>query len=325
MSETERPGDGERVRQEALDWLRRLTSGEASRADLDALDRWRAQSPQHRRALAEANLLWGVLGRVAQEAGARDAVRAAGRLTGHRVGRRALLAGAAAAAGFAYLAVRPPFHLWPAVAELMADYRAATGERRQLAIAAGITVELDTQTSLTAPVPAGPLYSLELIAGQLAVTIQAAAARPVVIAAAGGQARAEQARFNLRRDGASVSVTCAEGAVQVAYRSMTATLGTGQQVTYGEHGLGAAVASDPAVATAWQRGLLIFRDAPLAAVVDEVNRYRPGRIILLNEALAARKVVAGFQLDRIDEVVDYLTRAFGAKARQLPGGVVLLS
>jgi transmembrane sensor len=47
----------DRVQQEALDWLRRLTSGEVTRADLDAFERWRAGSPERRRALAEANLL----------------------------------------------------------------------------------------------------------------------------------------------------------------------------------------------------------------------------------------------------------------------------
>jgi transmembrane sensor len=296
-----------------------------TRADLDAFDRWRAESPGHRRALAEANLLWDVLGKVAREADARG-------FTGPPIrpffrepaGRRALLAGAAVAS-IAYLLVRPPLHLWPAVTELMAAYRTATGERRQLAIASGIAVEMDTQTSVTAPVTVDQSYSLELISGQLAVSVQAAAARSIVVAAAGGQTRADRANFDVRRSGSSVCVTCADGDVRVSYRSRTATLGPGQQVIYDDQGLGSAASADPAVVTAWQRGLLIFRDAPLAEVVEEVNRYRPGRIILLNDALAERKVVAGFRLDQIDDVVNYIRQAFGAKIRSLPGGVVLLS
>jgi transmembrane sensor len=80
-----------------------------------------------------------------------------------------------------------------------------------------------------------------------------------------------------------------------------------------------------AVATAWQHGMLIFRHEPLSHVVSEVNRYRPGRIILLDQKLGARDVVANFHLDRIDEVVDHVVAAFGAHATFLPGRVVLLS
>lgn len=316
----------ERAQREALDWLRRLTSGEVARADLDALDRWRAQSPEHRRALAEANLLWDVLGKVAREADARGLAHGGPvrSFLGRPVARRAALA-SAAAASIAYLVARPPLHLWPTVAELMAPYRTATGERRQLTVASGIAVEMDTQTSLAAPVTAGEFYSLELISGQLAVSVHAEADRSVVIAAAGGLARADRGSFDVRRDVSSVCVTCADGVVQVSYRSSTATLRPGQQVIYNDRGLGSTITADPTVVTAWQRGLLIFRDVPLAEVVVEVNRYRPGRIILLNEALAERKVMAGLRLDQIDDFVTYIGQTFGAKIRSLPGGVVLLS
>jgi transmembrane sensor len=334
MSETEKPtgmiadtsDPDANTEREALDWLRRLTSGKVTRADLDALDRWRAESPRHRQALAKANLLWDVLGKVAHEADARGfthggPVRA---FLGHSTGRRAVLAGAAAAS-VAYLLVRPPLHLWPTVKELMAPYRTATGERRQLTVASGIEVEMDTQTSLTAPTTVGQLYSLELISGQLAVSVQAEADRSVIVAAAGGQTRADLGKFDVRRTGSSVCVTCADGVVHVSYRSMAATLQPGQQLTYDDHGLGSAIGTDPTVVTAWQRGLLIFRDVPLAEVVEEVNRYRSGRIILLNDTLAERKVIAGFRLDQIDDIVNYIGQAFGAKIRWLPGGVVLLS
>jgi transmembrane sensor len=319
-----RAAEAERVQQEALDWLRRLTSGQVTHADLDALDRWRAADPKHRRAIAEANLLWDVLGKVADEADASDRARVPPRVfAGRPMARRALVTGAVAA-GAACLAVWPPAHLWPTLSELMAAYRTVTGERRQLAIASAITLQMDTQTSMTAPVTVDRRYSLELIAGQLAVSVQAAA-QPVVIAAASGRSRADGANFNVRRDGSSVCVTCAEGAVQVSYQSSTTTLGPGEQVTYGGDGLGQVTVVNPTVVTAWQRGLLIFHDVALEQVIAEVNRYRPGRIILLNEVLRERKVMVGFRLDRIDDVVGYFTQAFNMRARSLPGGVVLLS
>jgi transmembrane sensor len=309
-----------RIRLEALDWLRRLTSGSATQADLETFESWREQSADHRSALAEANLLWDVLGDVARAAEPHPVVRS---LLTRPIGRRALLAGATVA-GAAYLAFRPPYHLWPAVSELMAPYHTGTGEQRQVAIGSGVTVEMDTQTSLSGPVAKGQLYSLELLSGQLAVSVESSM-RTVVVSAAGGQSRAVQAKFNVRYENSGVCVTCSEGAVDISYNSQTLTLHEGQQATYGDRGLGPIVATDPSVATAWQRGLLLFRDVPLARVVDEVNRYRHGRIILLNRVLGERRVVAGFRLDQIDAVVDYFRQAFGAKINVLPAGVVLLS
>jgi transmembrane sensor len=310
-----------RIRQEALDWLQRLTSGAMTQADLETFESWRGQSAEHRDAVAEANLLWDVLGKVAREANARPVARSP--LNGP-IGRRALLAGATAA-GAAYLAFRPPFHLWPAASELMATYHTETGEHRQLAVASGITLEMDTRTSLNVPVAKGQLYSLELISGQLAVSIGATSMHSVVVSAAGGQSRAEQGKFNVRYEDSGVCITCSEGTVDISYNSRSLTLHSGQQVTYGDHGLEPVVATDPSVAMAWQRGLLLFRDVPLARVIDEVNRYRRGRIILLNRALGERRVVAGFRLDQIDAVVDYFQQAFGAKIHTLAAGVVLLS
>jgi transmembrane sensor len=78
--------------------------------------------------------------------------------------------------------------------------------------------------------------------------------------------------------------------------------------------------------TAWERGVLIFRNQSLGYVVDEVNRYRAGRIILLNQALGSRPVaLASFHLDRLDEIIPQMEALYGARARYLPAGIVLLS
>jgi transmembrane sensor len=320
----DRGAEMERAREEALHWLRRLGSGEVTASDLEALERWRMASAAHRRAFAEANLFWDVLGKVALEARARDRAGQPKVLpfTGP-IGRRALLAGAMAAS-IAYLVARPPLKLWPSVAELSADYRTATGEQKRLAIAPGITVEMNTQTSVSAPVKDEQHYSLELVAGEVAVSIHAEAGQPIHIAAGHGRIEADHADFDVRRDGGSVCVTCTTGMVRIA-GAVLATLGAGQQLTYGDGGSETVISIDANVVTAWKRGMLIFRNAPLTQVIAELNRYRPGKIILLNAALADRTVVAGFRLDQIGEAVNYLSRAVGAQARSLPGGVVLLT
>lgn len=46
------------LKREALAWVVRLTSGEATRADAQALQAWRGQSPAHEQAYREAARLW---------------------------------------------------------------------------------------------------------------------------------------------------------------------------------------------------------------------------------------------------------------------------
>jgi transmembrane sensor len=232
---------------------------------------------------------------------------------------------AASTAAVAYFGSRPPLNLWLSVDELRAEYRTAKGEQRQLALTDDVSLLLNTQTSINVrPVSAGS-RAIELIAGEAAVTANAPAAAPFVVLAAGGRTNASVARFDIRCDGTTVCVISRDGVVEVERGGRSVTVPPGYQVSYGVEGLGPVAAAELAAATAWQQGLLIFRHETLRHVIAEVNRYRSGRIILLDEQLAERDVVASFHLDRIDEVVEHVVQAFGARATFLPGGVVLLS
>ena len=60
-------------------------------------------------------------------------------------------------------------------------------------------------------------------------------------------------------------------------------------------------------------------------VIEEVNRYWRGRIILLNGDLGRRRVSVRLELARIEEIISYVQSVLGASVRRLPGGVVLLT
>jgi transmembrane sensor len=314
---------------QAMAWVVRLASGTATTEDAEALRRWRSQNPLHRQAFAEAKLLWEALGAAAEEVAPR--LQASESIVGpagsaRLIGRRALIGGALAAsfASVGYVGSRPPFRLWPSIGELRADYRTLTGEQRQVALSNDVSLFLNTQTSIGIGSASPGTREIELISGETAIFANAAGSESFDVVAAGGRAMATVARFDMRRDSATVRVTCLDGDVRVERSGKSATVPPGHQVTYDNFGLHEVAPTDLAVATAWQTGQLIFRHESVARVVEEVNRYRPGRIVLINEELGRRDVVATFHLDRIDEVVDHLSRAFGARTRSLPGGVVLL-
>lgn len=321
-----------RLQEQAQDWLARLTSGEATATDLAALKAWRARSPAHAEAFGEAALLWNVLGDVLADAKLHSLAREGelARPAGSRAlmsRRGALLGGGllvASLAGAAAVAVHPPLGLWPSWSELAAEYRTYKGEQRNIELADGMAVRINTQTSMDLRPTADGAVQIELIAGEAAFTPQQARTQGLVVHAGSGQARTRDAAFNIRRDGNTVSVSCINGEVLVSCEAGTTMLRHGQQIRFNERAMSEIAVVDSEVVTAWQRGLLVFRDEALSRVIEEVNRYRFGRIVLLDGELGRRRIVANFRLDRIDDVVEFVANVVQARARRLPGGIVLL-
>src|SRR5262249_25150964 len=122
-----------------------------------------------------------------------------------------------------------------------------------------------------------------------------------------------------------VRVTCLSGEVRVERAGEVAVVPGGQRLRYDARTVAPLEAVDTEIASAWQRGLLIFRFTPLSDVVEEVNRYRPGRIIVTSTVLGRTPVSGRFRIDNLEEILTRIEQAFGAKVRTLPGGLVLLS
>ncbi len=172
---------------EALDWVVRLKTGEPTRDDVDALQRWRAQSPAHEEAFKTAVRIFRHAGVAAQELSdppvapsivpAAPAIAPAAASSPSRTfARRAFLGSAIAAATAGYLAVNPPLGLWPSLEELSADYRTGKGEHRKIEVATDVSLELNTQTSIALRATQDQTR-IELISGEVAVGASSAPSR----------------------------------------------------------------------------------------------------------------------------------------------------
>ncbi len=327
MTTDDQSSPHEALRRQAKDWVVHVATGEVTQADLQELERWRVESPLHAEAYAQACKLWGMLGSPLEAVARPDGLRSAARpATATRtVRRRAFLGGAAAvsaAAAAGVMVVRPPLDLWPSFNELSADYRTGVGEQRKIALAERVSIEMNTRTSLNIRRNNADIDSIELIAGEAAV---ATGSRSVTVRAGDTSISATDAQFTVRCDGSDVRVTGLSGHVEVDCRGQVATVQPRQQVAYAAHSLGAVVTVNPEVVAGWRDGLLIFQDERLSDVIGEVNRYRSGRIILMNAKLGERRISARFKLARLDAVVTQFHEVFGAKVTPLAGGFVLLS
>lgn len=301
---------------DARNWLLTLTSGAATEADAEAFRAWLRADPGHEAAFAEQKRLWQALGPAVRE-------EAAARATTRRPplsGRRAFLGGAVAACG-AWLAFKPPLGLWPAVDELTADVRSGTGEQRRVALAGDASVQLNTQTRINLS-RSGQAQQIDLLAGEVELLT---AGQPVSLTAGAGRVSATSGCVNVRYTDGQVRVTCLEGSARVALRQESVELTAAQQVVLGAGGASGPRRVDPDQVTAWRRGVLEFNNVPLAQVVDEINRYRPGRIVLVSDRLAGSLVQARFSLDQLADAALLIRDAYGAQVTSLPGGIVLLT
>ncbi|APA68695.1 FecR family protein [Janthinobacterium sp. 1_2014MBL_MicDiv] len=301
-------------------WWARLRGDDFTRADADALRAWCARSPAHARAWRELRQLWQALDPALQgEAQAAAPQRAAVLTFPVRTGRRAFLGGALAA-GVAVLALRPPLGAWPSLQELSADYRTGTGEQRQVALSRQLTVQMNTQTRINVRTQ----EAIELLAGEAEI-VASGASTPVTVVAGEGRLLAQSARFNVRHTDDAVCVTCLVGAVEVAWQHRRQTLDVGQQLVYDDKAMLAATAAPAGEASAWRTGALSFAGKPLSHVVDEINRYRPGKVLLRNAELGRRLVRMRFSIGQTDGALAMIRDLYGAQMTSLPGGIVLLS
>lgn len=316
---------------EAYGWVVHFVSGRARPDDIKALQDWSARSPAHAEAFDQASKTWRAVGPPGQRFLATN--RAVVRLgavkpstsSPARLGRRAFLGGAlaASAAGAAVMIARPPLDLWLSWAELAADYRTETGEQRRITLADKTSIDMNTRTSIAVRSSEANAERIELIAGEAMISTPETSG-VLTVAAGNGRIIAHHARFNVRHGNRDVCVTCLQGQVDVERQAEVVPLAAGRQVVYSEQGIGAPVAVDSAVATAWKDGIVIFDATPIAEVIAEVNRYRRGRIVLTNAALGRERFNARFRIENIDRVVNQIEQVFGAHATVLPGGLTLL-
>jgi transmembrane sensor len=329
MTHPGEPDKADQVRREAQAWLRRLTSGEATQRDIEGFRRWQDRSALHGSAFAEAKRLWKSLDpAIGQMMANNPALLASHRQAGRRpvLARRAFLGAAASAAGVAGIAaVYPPLGLWAPVGEWNADFRTATGEQRSVALADGIDLTLNTQTRVQRQTVEGRTVGIDLLAGEAAVDMASSTRQAFSVFAGVGRSEADAGRFEVRYLDGSACVTCIEGRVRVAHAMGTRVLEAGQQLIYDAASLGKVAGVQPADVSAWRTGVLVFRQTPLARVVEEINRYRPGRVVLLAKRLSDREVSGRFAIAALDTVLVQIQRSYDLDARALPGGVLLLS
>lgn len=145
---------------------------------------------------------------------------------------------------------------------------------RALTLSDGTQVYLNRHSDVTVRMK-GDSRSVTLDDGEAAFDVAHDATRPFVVTASGRQIRVLGTAFNVLNHDDRFSVSVERGIVAVTPASSRTPvrLTVGQKID--QTGDAASVLSriDPARASSWRQGVLIYRNAPLAEVADDLSRY----------------------------------------------------
>ncbi|WP_454673234.1 FecR domain-containing protein [Achromobacter pestifer] len=297
----EAPLDRMALRQ-AAQWLMRLHAGaEPAPEAFQEWERWRAQSPDNERAWQRAqqfNTQFSTL--------PPDLARAALNRKMPRRKALATLGGMAVGLPAAWAAWRmAPWSSWAA------EYRTATGVRREIRLADGSTVQMNTASAMDvafdATIRRVILRSGEILVRTATDPAHPAMARPFLVSTESGAIRTQDARFTVRQSGPDCLVSVLDGAVEIASGntpSQRLRVTAGQCIRFDKTGAD-PVQALPAGAGEWARGVLVADNMRLADFLDELARYRPG-IVRCDPAVADLRLSGGFQLQDTDRILSLL-------------------
>jgi len=263
----------------AVAWWVRRDAGRLAAAESAAFEAWLAD-PANAAAFEDVCALCGDLRALKPR-------RAAAPAPAPR--RRRLAVAAALAASLAALASFDDLRLlWSS------DFQTAAGETRIVNLSDGSKVQLGAKSAIAVKYAAGR-RELTLLEGEAFFDVAPDAARPFVVAAAGGSVTALGTSFDVALEDGGARVTVAEHKVAVTSRGEKTLVEEGRQCDFGPATpTSAPVAVAVQDATAWRRGKLIFVDRPLGEVVDILARYHRGYVLAPSAAVRRLRVTGVF-------------------------------
>lgn len=210
------------------------------------------------------------------------------------------------------------------------QYETAIGERSTITLPDGSFVTLNTNSRIEVDFTSAA-REIRLIRGQGYFEVEKEVGRPFIVAAGDKRVVALGTAFDVRFDKADmVQVTLVKGLVEVTDAAPAPRPQEGAnpeagakkiRLKPGERLVAKADAApeiektDTVEETSWKTGKLIFRDRPLSAVIEEMNRYSVQQLALADDPrLAEMRVNGAFNAGRATSFVSALEAMHPLKA-----------
>ena len=294
----------------AIAWQLCLDCGNGSALEQAEFNKWYSASEEHARAWMQLGMLDHRFSSTSVPARnallkARSGVQQQVRKIGGGLASIALVCGLTLFASKDYL----PVDYW------MADHRTATGEQRQLRLADGTLLNLNTHSAVDVRFD-GTTRRIVLQEGEIMVETGHGDPRPFVVQTRDGSLRALGTRFLVRREdnGTRLSVLQSRVAAHPENSVDEIIYSEGQQVLMHRDYLGQMLAVNPG-ADAWTRGMLVLDNVRLADMVHELKRYRRGHLGV-DPDVADLRISGSFALNNVELALNALLPALPVKIEQ---------
>jgi transmembrane sensor len=320
------------VSDQASAWFARLQADDVGDEERRHFQDWYQAHPQHAEAYENTRKLWSLLQMPAERVhqrlqGVGTERSPIGRGQGEGFLQKPSPGGRnlrwVSLGGLGLLLMLAGWHLPKHWQNWRSDYHTAAGQQLSIDLEDGSRLTLNTDTALAVRY-SDNLRKIELLRGEAYFEVSPNKNRPFVVDGGQATARAVGTSYAVRKQADDLRVVVSEGTVEVAADQAEALVHAAEQAEYRQGRLQAVAKLDNDDALAWRRQQTVFHRQALILVLEEVNRYRKGRIVAVNPRLAERVVNGVFNNGDPEAVVAALTATLQAKALRMPGGLVLL-
>jgi transmembrane sensor len=308
------------VSERAAWWFAREQDGALDPEQRAVLDAWLAEHPQHRHEYTLLNHVWNATNLVSrarlQALCEPDPVQQLPVRSWRRYAVAASVLACAVGLGL--------FGWQQGRNDYQASYQTALGERRQVQLPDGSTLDLNGRTRIEVRFQKQQ-RSINLQQGEVMFSVAHDTARPFVVQAGAGTVTVTGTRFDVRRDFEQTRVAVESGTVRVQGHDgqqgapVNLTAGLGSRIN-GNGEVVPAYAVNTDDFTAWRSGKLVFNDAPLSEVVQEVSRYRDKPVTVAAGKAANLRLSSVFKADDTDALLRVLPSILPVTVRTLADG-----
>ncbi|TRW90627.1 FecR family protein [Candidatus Methylobacter oryzae] len=305
--------------EQAVTWFVRLQADNVTSEEKASFIRWLNQDDAHRDTFNEIGKLWGdadllqALGDTAQT---------------HRVAPRKKITAAHFKLPLAMAACLALGLLFSNELRILiqSDYSTRVGERKTVYFDDGSTAMLNTDSSIAVSMD-GPQRWVELLKGEVYFEVKPDPNRPFIVQAEHSTTRVLGTRFFVHEKSADDEVKVVSGRVEVSGRKglrQSSILHDRESVSADDSGLGEVLLMDSGLSTSWVKGFVVFDNAPLENVIDQIRRYRTGLVVYKDDALRGLKINGRINLQGSDDMLKVLGKNLSIKMTYLTDWLVIV-
>jgi len=331
------------ITQQACEWVAKLNEADLSKSERSELKTWMASSKEHRDEIRRVAQRWDDLNSLTMLAVPGDQYKPVKPATNHfslfpklQFGVASLVAAALLVAVGLNADLLPEPEKAPEihVAHELQSYSTDIGEQRLITLPDSSTVLLNTDSRFSVAYGAA-FRDIYLIEGEAHFVVESNSEKPFRVFAGKSKVRAVGTAFSVYLKKATVDVTVTHGSVEIDSISDPAVdasraLASGEArapsiVTAGysasfDQLMGSVETKELAetsVVPAWHHGKLKFTGEPLTQVVEEISRYSPLSIVILDSDLRNLRIGGLFDAGETNKMFEALERGFGIEVEYI--------